>query len=64
MLAMIRADAYRFLAFLDLTCLMIQEQMFSSCTMPPESKETQLGSSAQEASPSACKNTGVVSVPR
>ena len=63
MVAVIRADAYRFLAFSDLTCLIIHKQMFSSCTMPPESKETQLGSSDQEASPSACKNTGVVSVP-
>ena len=31
--------------------------------MPPDSKETQLGSSNQEASPSADKNTGVVLVP-
>ena len=31
--------------------------------MPPDSKETELGSSNQEASPSAGKNTGVVLVP-
>ena len=32
-------------------------------TVPPDSKETELGSSDQEASPSAGKNTGVVLVP-
>ena len=37
--------------------------MFSGCTVPPDSKETKLGSSNQEASPSAGKNTGVVLVP-
>ena len=37
--------------------------MFSGCTVPPDSKETELGSSNQEASPSAGKNTGVVLVP-
>ena len=37
--------------------------MFSSCTKPPYSKEIKLGSSDQEASPSASKNTGVVLVP-
>ena len=37
--------------------------MFSGCTVPPDSKETKLGSSDQEASPSAGKNTGVVLVP-
>ena len=31
--------------------------------MPPDSKETKLGSSNQEASPSAAKNTGMVLVP-
>ena len=31
--------------------------------MPPNSKETELGSSDQEASPSAPKNTGVILVP-
>ena len=37
--------------------------MFSGCTVPSDSKETELGSSDQEASPSAGKNTGVVLVP-
>ena len=37
--------------------------MFSSCTVPPDGKETELGSSNQEASPSAGKNTGIVLVP-
>ena len=32
--------------------------MFSGCTVPPDSKETELGSSDQEASPSAGKNIG------
>ena len=37
--------------------------MFSGCTVPPDSKETEPGSSDQEASPSAGKITGVVLVP-
>ena len=37
--------------------------MFSGCTVPPDSKETKLGSSDQEASPSAVENTGIVLVP-
>ena len=37
--------------------------MFSGCTMPPNSKETKLENSDQEASPSAGKNTGIVLVP-
>ena len=37
--------------------------MFSGCTVPPDSKETKLQSSNQEASPSAGKNTGVILVP-
>ena len=36
--------------------------MFSGCTVPPNSKETELGSSNQEASPSAGRNTVVVLV--
>ena len=36
--------------------------MFSVCTVPPDSMETELGSSNQEASASAGKNTGVVLV--
>ena len=35
----------------------------SGCIVPPDSKEMELGSSDQEASPSAGKNTGTVLVP-
>ena len=37
--------------------------MFSGCTVPPDSKETELASSGQEAPPSAGKNTGIALVP-
>ena len=37
--------------------LKIQEQTFSGYNVPPDSKETQLRSSNQEASPSASQNT-------
>ena len=37
--------------------------MFSGCTVPPNSKETELGSSDEEAFPSPGKNTGIVLVP-
>ena len=37
--------------------------MFSGCTVPLDSKETELGSSDQETSPSTGKNTGIVLVP-
>ena len=37
--------------------------MFSGCTVLPDSKETKVGSSEQEASPSAGKNTRIVLVP-
>ena len=37
--------------------------MFSGCTVPPDSKEKELGHSDQEASPSAGKNTRIVLVP-
>ena len=37
--------------------------MLFGCTVPRDSKETELGSSDQEASPSAGKNTGIVLVP-
>ena len=36
--------------------------MFSGCTVPPDSKETEPGSSDQEASLSANKNTRTVLV--
>ena len=37
--------------------------MFSGSTVPPDSEKTDLGSSNQEASPSAGKNNGIVLVP-
>ena len=37
--------------------------MCSGCTVPSDSKETKLGSSDQEALPSAGKNIGIVLVP-
>ena len=37
--------------------------MFSGYTVPPDSKDTELGSSDQEASPSGGKNTRIVLVP-
>ena len=37
--------------------------MFSGWTVPPDSKETELGGRYQEASPSAGKNIGIVLVP-
>ena len=37
--------------------------MFSGCTVLHDSKDTELGSSDQKASPSAGKNTGAVLVP-
>ena len=37
--------------------------MFSDCTVSPDSPETELGNSDQEASPSTGKNAGVVLVP-
>ena len=37
--------------------------MSSDCNLPPDSKETKLGSSNEEATTSAGKNTGVDLVP-
>ena len=37
--------------------------MFSGCSVPLDSKESELGSIDQEASPSAGQNNGVVLVP-
>ena len=37
--------------------------MFSGCHVSPDSKETELGSSDQETSPSSDKNTRIVLVP-
>ena len=65
--AVISVDAYLLiLLWLSQTwpvTLRIREQVFSGCTVPSDSKETEVGSSDQEASPSAGKNTGVVLVP-
>ena len=64
MVAVNSIDAYPFWAFSDLIChLRIQEQVFSGYTVLPDIKENELGSSDQEASPSAGKNTDVVLVP-
>ena len=64
MVAVISVDAYPFLAFSDLICHLEDTGIvFAGCTVPPDSKETELRSSDQEASPSAGKNTGVVLVP-
>ena len=37
--------------------------VFSGCTLPPDSKDTELGSSNQETFPSACKDIEIVLVP-
>ena len=55
--AVISVDAYPFLAF-------PQEEVVSGCTVPSDGKETELGSSNQEAFSSAGKNTGVDLVPK
>ena len=53
-------DAYPFWLFQTWpVTLRIQEQVFFGCTVPPDSKETEIGSSDQEASLSTSKNTGV-----
>ena len=57
MVAVTSVDPFLFLAFSDLTCHLEDTGMvFSGCTVPSDSKETELGSSDQEASPSAGKN--------
>ena len=64
MAAVISADAYPFLAFSELTCHLEDTEIgvfWLHCAA--DIKETELGSSNQEASPSAGKNTGVVLVP-
>ena len=64
MVAVTSVDPFLFLAFSDLTCHLEDTGMvFSGCTVPFDSKETELGSRDQEASPSAGKNIGVVLVP-
>ena len=59
--AVISVGAYPFLAFSDSTCHL--EKMFSGYTVPPDNKKIKPGSSDQEASLSAGKNTGAVLVP-
>ena len=64
MVAVISVDAYTFwLSQTGPVTLRIQEYVFSYCTVPPDSTETELGSSNQKASPSTGKNTRVVLVP-
>ena len=54
-----------FLAFSDLSCHLEDTRIgVFWLPGPPDSKETELGSNNQEASPSAGKNTGVVLVLR
>ena len=46
MIAEISVNAYLFLAFLDLTCHFEDTEISAfGCTVPPDSKETKLGSS-------------------
>ena len=66
MVAVISVDAYSFFFWLSHTrhvTLRKQELFFSGCTVSPDSKETKIGSSDQEVSPSASKNSGMVLVP-
>ena len=64
MVVVISVDGYPFLAFSDLTCHHKDTGIGVFCyTVLRDSKETELGSSDQEASPLAGKNTGVVLVP-
>ena len=60
MVTVISVDAYPFLAFSDLTCHLEDTGIGVFLFL---NKEIELGSSDQEASPSAGKNTGVVLVP-
>ena len=60
MVAVISVDTYLVLAFSYLTChLEDTEKVFCGCTVLPDSKEIKLGSTNQEASPSAGKSTGI-----
>ena len=64
MVAVISVDAYLFLAFSDLTCHLEDTEIgegffcFFSFNVLPDSKETKVGSSDQEAAPSASKMSG------
>ena len=62
--AVVSVDTYHFLVFSELTCHLEDTGINLFCLQyTPDSKETEHGSSDQEASPSAGKNTGVVLVP-
>ena len=62
--AVISVDAYPFLAFSGLTYHLAGTGIvFFGCAVLSDSKEIELGSSNQEASPSAGKNIGVFLVP-
>ena len=62
--AVISVDAYLFLAFSELTYYLVGTGIvFLGCTVLADSKQTELGSSDQEASPSAGKKIGVFLVP-
>ena len=64
MIAVISLGVYPFLAFSDLTCHIEDTGIGAfGCAVLPDTKETELGSSDQEASPSAGKNIGEVLVP-
>ena len=54
--------AYPLLAFSDLKCHLDNTGMSFGCTVPLDSKGTELGSN-KEASPSVRKNTRIVLVP-
>ena len=61
---MVSVDAYPFLPFSDRTCHLEDTGIgVSGCTVPPDCKETERGSSNQHPSPSAGKNIGVILVP-
>ena len=66
--AVISVDAYPFLAFSDVTCHLEDKGIgvfwfHCSGSTVPDGKETELGSSYQEATASAGKNTRIVLVP-
>ena len=64
MVAVISVDAYHFLAFSDLTYHLEDTGIGVFCyTVPPDSNQTELGSSNQEASSSAGKHSRVILLP-
>ena len=64
MVAVISVDAYPFLAFSDETYHLEDKEVgVFCCILQPDNKETELGNSDLEASPSEGKNTRVVLVP-